>query len=501
MTKEIWVLPFFGQGHLFPCMELCKHLASRNFQVTLVITSNVASSVPSSLRQHPLIRVAEISPEPASHPEPRIHPPHHAHGHLSSGLEKLLLSPSNPTRPACAVVDVMMTRWFADLLAKHGIPTVAFFTSGAIASAMEHAKWKAYPIELKPGETRILPGMPDSVALTDTDLKRRPREERRPPRPPPGLGDNFPPPPGGRGFRRMGPPEPGEEPMWMEETREATALMFNTCQEMERPFMDYMANQTGKPVWGVGPLLPEQYWNSAGLVLRDREFRSDRKSSVTEDGVLQWLDSKPRGSVLYVSFGTEVGPTVEEYVQLSEALESSGQPFILVLRPGSGKSVPPRAMLGLRPGLSSPEEDDEGYSAEGLDERVGDRGLIIRGWAPQLLILSHPSTGGFLSHCGWNSTVEALGLGVPILAWPFRGDQYHNAKLVVAHLKVGYMVSDDLGRTLKKDDVIKGIEKLTGDKEMKKRAENLGAQFQQGFPRSSVTALDAFKDYANKTWV
>ncbi|MED6144403.1 hypothetical protein PIB30_015407 [Stylosanthes scabra] len=501
MTSEIWVVPFFGQGHLFPCIELCKHLASRNFQATFVITSNLSSSVPSSLRNHPLIRVAEISPAPDSNPEPGVHPPHHARGHLSSALEKLLLSPPNPNRPACAVIDVMMTRWFGDLLAKHGIPTVAFFTSGAIASAMEHATWKAHPIELKPGETRILPGLPDSVAVTDKDLKRRPREERGPPPPPHGLGDSFPPPPGRRGGRRMGPPGPGDEPMWMEEAREATALMFNTCQEMERPFMDYIANQTGKPVWGVGPLLPEQYWKSSGLVLRDREVRSDRKSNFTEDGVIQWLDSKPRGSVLYVSFGTEVGPTVEEYVQLSEALESSGQPFILVLRPGSGKSGFPRAMLALRPGSSSSEEDDEGYSAEGLDERVGDRGLIIRGWAPQLLILSHPSTGGFLSHCGWNSTVEALGLGVPLLVWPFRGDQYHNAKLVVAHLKVGHMVSDDLSRTVKKDDVVKGIEKLMGDKEMKKRAENLGAKFQQGFPMSSVTALDAFKDYVNKTWV
>ena len=142
----------------------------------------------------------------------------------------------------------------------------------------------------------------------------------------------------------------------------------------------------------------------------------------------------------------------------------------------SGRSGPPRALFGDKPGLES-----EGYFPHGLDSRVGKRGLIIRGWAPQLLILSHPSTGGFLCHCGWNSTVEAIGRGVPFLAWPIRGDQYYDAKLVVSHLKIGYMISDYMSQMIKKEDIMKGIEKLMGDEDMKMRAVIVSSKFQQGF--------------------
>lgn len=384
-----------------------------------------------------------------------------------------------------------MMSWSTDIFKKFDIPTVAFFTSGACTSAVELATWKDHTLDLKPGETRFLPGLPEDMALTSSDLKRR----RHDPPPPPPPHHGFPPPPGGPGPGKMGPPKLGEQPPWVEDIRETIALMINTCDELERPFIDYIANHVGKPVWGVGPLLPEKYWNSAGSVIHDRDIRSNRQSSVTEEEVTQWLDSKSHGSVLYVSFGSEVGPTVEEYQNLAQALETSKQPFIWVLQPGSGRPGPPRMFAA---GSGGPEAEKDEYFPHGLDSRVGNRGLIIHGWAPQLLILSHPSTGGFLSHCGWNSTVEGIGRGVPILAWPIRGDQYHDAKLVVSHLKVGYMVTDDLSEKVTKDDVVKGIERLMGDKEMKETAEILSAKFQNGFPRSSVAALDAFKDYVHK---
>ena len=116
------------------------------------------------------------------------------------------------------------------------------------------------------------------------------------------------------------------------------ALLINPCDDLESPFIRYISDQIGKPVWGVGPLLPEQYWKSAaaGSLLHDRELRTNnRKSNVTEDEVIQWLDSKPRGSVLCGSFGSEVGPTMEEYPRLADALlESSSTLFIWVPQHG-----------------------------------------------------------------------------------------------------------------------------------------------------------------------
>lgn len=253
----------------------------------------------------------------------------------------------------------------------------------------------------------------------------------------------------------------------------AIGLVFNTFDDLERPFLDYLANQFKKPAWGVGPLLPEMYWKSDdGSLVTDGEVRGNGQSDITEDNVARWLDSKPRGSVLYISFGSTLSLTPEEASGLADALAESPWPFIWVVQPNSGGPTP-------------------GHFPNEMDDTVGDRGLLIAGWAPQLLILSHPSTGGFLSHCGWNSIIESILKGVPFLACPIRGDQYDNARWVAEHLKVGYKVCEDPSQFVKKSDFVKGIERLMADKDVKNRAMELQSRFGHSFPASSNAALDA----------
>ncbi|CAA2990879.1 UDP-glycosyltransferase 73B4-like [Olea europaea subsp. europaea] len=511
---DILVLPFFGQGHLFPCIELCKRLSSYNYKLILIIPSHLSSSIPSSLNQnHSLVEVLEVpasySPLPPP-PELRSSPPppppivseqevsahgpgnghgsrpnHHHHQELGKGIESFINDRYKNTgriRPLCVVMDVMMS-WSKELFKKMEIPVVSFFTSGACSAAVEYAAWKAHIDDVKPGETRVLPGLPESMALSYSDLKRK----GRPPSQFPKSGPVGP--PSGMNF---GPPGPGQPPIWLEEADGSTALLINTCDDLEQPFLEYISIQIRKTVLGVGPLLPDKYWKSveSNSILHDS--RSDRKSNYTEDKVVQWLDSKPSQSVIYVSFGSEVGPTLEEYAELAEALGELSRPFIWVIQPGSGRQGPPPGFFGGKPG----SDKDEGYYPYGLKEKVGDRGLIIKGWAPQLLILSHPSTGGFLSHCGWNSTVEAIGFGVPILAWPIRGDQFYDAKLVMSHLKVGHMVSrkGDFSEMIKKDDIMQQIEKLMGDEEVHNRAMGFRHIFGNGYPSTSMASLKAFLD-------
>ena len=81
---------------------------------------------------------------------------------------------------------------------------------------------------------------------------------------------------------------------------------------------------------------------------------------------------------------------------------------------------------------------------DGFEERTRGRGLLIRGWAPQVLILSHPAIGGFLTHCGWNSMLEAVCAGVPMVTWPMFADQFFNEKLVVQVLKIGERVGAEI---------------------------------------------------------
>ncbi|PON44813.1 UDP-glucuronosyl/UDP-glucosyltransferase [Parasponia andersonii] len=155
--------------------------------------------------------------------------------------------------------------------------------------------------------------------------------------------------------------------------------MFNTCDDLERPFIDYLTNQIVVPVGGVGPLLPEQYWKSSDSLIHDRQIREHkRQSKNSEDDVIQWLNSKPRRCVRYVSFGSEVGPTMEEYPHLANALVELTRPFIWVIQPGAGVLV----HIGVGDsGRADPGDPKEGYFPHGLelDSKAGERGLIIEG--------------------------------------------------------------------------------------------------------------------------
>ncbi|KAK9664376.1 hypothetical protein RND81_14G037100 [Saponaria officinalis] len=120
----------------------------------------------------------------------------------------------------------------------------------------------------------------------------------------------------------------------------------------------------------------------------------------------------------------------EQINELAQGLEKSGQKFIWVIRKADTADV------------FAANEARNAQLPEGYKERMKDRGMVIREWAPQLEILGHSSTGGFMSHCGWNSCIESISMGVPIMAWPMHSEQPKNAFLVSEVLKVGMLVRD-----------------------------------------------------------
>lgn len=286
---------------------------SRNYHTTLIIPSILVSAIPPSFTQYPRTRTTQITssgrPMPPSDPLSQ---------QAAKDLEANLASRSeNPDFPAplCAIVDFQVG-WTKAIFWKFNIPVVSIFTFGACAAAMEWAAWKLDAMDIKPGETRLIPGLPEEMALTYSDIRRKSSVPSR----------------GGRG----GPPKPGDKPPWVPEIEGSIALMFNTCDDLDGLFIKYMADQIGIPAWGVGPRLLEQHWKSTSSLVRHCEITEQkRQSSCSEEEVIQWLDSKPRGSVLYVAFGSEVGPTREEYRELAGALEESTGPFIWVVQPGS----------------------------------------------------------------------------------------------------------------------------------------------------------------------
>ncbi|CAN1258451.1 UDP-glucosyltransferase 29 [Linum perenne] len=161
---------------------------------------------------------------------------------------------------------------------------------------------------------------------------------------------------------------------------------------------------TGKRIIPVGPL----------VVIND-------KHELGNDEITNWLDAKEKSSVVFVSFGTEFFPSTELIDEIAHGLELSGANFIWVLR--------------------FPVGDEEKLLPEGFTERIGNRGMILD-WAPQATILNHESVGGFVSHCGWSSVMEAMKCGVPIIAMPMQLDQPLNSRLV-EELKIGVEVKRD----------------------------------------------------------
>ncbi|XP_055811407.1 beta-D-glucosyl crocetin beta-1,6-glucosyltransferase-like [Solanum dulcamara] len=178
-------------------------------------------------------------------------------------------------------------------------------------------------------------------------------------------------------------------------------MLLNSSRAINAKYIDYLSEI------GRANILP------TGVVIQDLEDAGDME----ETELIQWLGKKKEHSTVYVSFGSEYVLTKEEMEEVAHGLELSNVHFIWVVRFPSGEQV-----VNLEEALP-----------QGFLESIGERGRIVEGWAPQARILKHPSIGAFVSHCGWNSTLESIEFGVPIIAlhMNFCSDQPMNARSVV----------------------------------------------------------------------
>ncbi|KAF3336278.1 Anthocyanidin [Carex littledalei] len=145
---------------------------------------------------------------------------------------------------------------------------------------------------------------------------------------------------------------------------------------------------------------------------------------------LSWLDAQPKESVVFLCFGSLSDFPVEQLKEIAIGLENSGQRFLWVV--GS----PPNHDTAMFFAPTA-EPDLNILLSEGFLERTRDRGLIVKQWAPQVEVLKHEAVGGFVSHCGWNSTLEAVSFGVPMICWPLFGEQKINKVFLVEEIKIG----------------------------------------------------------------
>lgn len=200
--------------------------------------------------------------------------------------------------------------------------------------------------------------------------------------------------------------------------------VLNSFADLESVYLEHLKKEMGHDrVWAVGPLLPPSDDDDDDVGPFDRGGSSSLPSHV----VMKWLDARDFRSVVFVCFGSRTFLTTSQMDALTAALEHSGVHFILSVRPPNKKQ----------------EGDDHGEIPEGFEDHTADRGLVIKGWAPQVAILRHRAVGAFLTHCGWNSLMEGLAAGVVMLTWPMGADQFTNAKLLVDQLGVGFRVGEE----------------------------------------------------------
>ncbi|KAL4605642.1 hypothetical protein ACB092_09G044900 [Castanea dentata] len=200
----------------------------------------------------------------------------------------------------------------------------------------------------------------------------------------------------------------------------AYGVVVNSFVDLEPEYVKGYRKAYGDKVWCIGPV---SLSNKADL---DKAQRGN-KSSIDENQCLKWLDLWPQNSVVYACLGSLSRLTLLQLIELGLGLEACDQPFIWVIREDKNGEI------------------EKWIIEDGFEERTRGRGgLLIRNWAPQVLIFSHPAIGGFLTHCGWNSMLEAVCAGVPMVTWPMFADQFFNEKLVVQVLKIGERVGAEI---------------------------------------------------------
>ncbi|CAA7042110.1 unnamed protein product [Microthlaspi erraticum] len=448
------LFPFMAQGHMIPMVDIARLLAHRGVTITIITTPHNAD------RFKNVINRAVESGLPINLVHVKF--PHQEAG-LPEGQENVDLLESMGSmaaflkavntleepvqklmeemipRPSCLISDMCL--FYTSKIAENfNIPKILFHGMSCFCLLCMHVLRKNREIleNLKSDkEYFLVPSFPGSVEFTKLQV------------PVETYAD-------------------GDWKEFMDDLVEADnasyGVIINTFQELEPAYVkDFKEARAGK-VWSIGPV---SLCNKVGADKAERGNKAD----INQDECLKWVDSREEESVLYVCLGSICNLPLSQLKELGLGLEESQRHFIWVVR-----------------SWEKYKELAEWISESGFEERIKDRGLLIKGWSPQMVILSHPSIGGFLTHCGWNSTLEGITAGVPLLTWPLFADQFCNEKLVVQVLKAGVKVGveqpmkwgeeEKIGVLVDKEGVKMAVEELMGEsddaKERRKRAKELG---------------------------
>ncbi|XP_019165137.1 PREDICTED: scopoletin glucosyltransferase-like [Ipomoea nil] len=395
---HVFFLPFMAQGHMIPTLDMAKLFASHGVKATIITTpsnqpvfteavdkyTQLGFQIQIRLLEFPAVEVGlpedcqSVDKVPSTEALPSFFK---ACAMLQEPLERLLME----LRPDCLVADLFFP-WATDAAAKFDIPRLIFHGSSYLAVCATNSLRTHKPFNHVSSDSELftIPNLPHQLKLTRLQVSPMERSEIETP------------------FTEI-----------LKRVRESEdtsyGAIFNSFYELEPDYAEHYKNVQGRRAWSVGPL---------SLYNRDVEDKAQRgkKSSINEHECLEWLDSKNPHSVVYICFGSLTSFAPSQLHEMAMGIEDSGLDFVWVIRN---------------------QREEEKWMPEGFEERTKGKGLIIRGWAPQVLILDHPAMGAFVTHCGWNSTLEGVCAGVPMVTWPVSAEQFMNEKLITDILRTG----------------------------------------------------------------
>ncbi|MFS8008301.1 putative crocetin glucosyltransferase [Helianthus anomalus] len=216
-------------------------------------------------------------------------------------------------------------------------------------------------------------------------------------------------------------------------------ILVNTFDALEEEAMKEIDGKIN--MVGVGPLIPSAFLD--GMDPLDRSFGGDLFETSHSHDYLEWMNTKPEGSIVYISFGTLVVWSKKQREAMAHGLLESKKPFLWVIKDKEG------------------EDAEEEISCM---KELKQLGLMVPWWS-QLEVLSHPSLGCFVTHCGWNSTLESIACGVPVVAVPNWSDQSTNAKLLEDVWGTGVRLIRDEDGVVEGEEIRRCIEIVLGGHE------------------------------------
>ncbi|KAG9440510.1 hypothetical protein H6P81_020675 [Aristolochia fimbriata] len=445
-----------AQGHMLPMMDIAKLFAARGVLTTVALTPRNASLFEKSVERankagHPLqVRLLRF-PSGTGLTDGGENFDHITNSDETEKFVSAVRTLEEPfnelveaARPDCIISDMFLP-WTVEVAEKLGIPRLSFYGSCYFTMCVEAALRRFQPEKTAESETEpfLLPELPDPVELTKSQMPNFSS---------PKLGALL---------------AAAAEAEW-----KTYGIVQNSFYELEPTYADYLRKKLGKRAWSVGPVA---LCNSNTEEMTDRETKNAWDDEGKE--VLRWLDSQKPSSVLYICFGSLCKFSPAQHAETAAAIEFSGCRFIWVKK--KGEVLP-----------------------DGFEERNRGKGMVLNCWVPQILILNHPAIGAFVTHCGWNSILEAITAGLPMITWPIFGDQFYNEKLVTQVLKIGVGVGNiswvswevEERPIIKRESIEEAVRSVMGETEEAKRTREKARELGETAKRAVQEGQSSYRD-------